>query len=282
MLFGAHVSIQGGLADAVQRALGIGCETVQIFTKSQRQWASRPLADAAVSAFRQACIEAGLQKTVVHASYLINLAAPDRAILEKSRTAMIDEIRRAHALGIPYVVVHSGSHKGEGAAAGLVRLRESVAYVLEQTGDCGETMILLENSAGQGSTLCGDLRELGEVLAVLADEPRLGVCLDTCHLFSAGYDFRSARNYDDLQTLLASLALLEKVRVLHFNDSANPLGSRVDKHEAIGSGAIGAEAFRHWITDPQWQDTPAIVETPGGIENYRREMELFKDMRKPG
>ncbi len=282
MLFGAHVSIQGGLAEAVQRALGIGCETLQIFTKSQRQWAARPLAEGDIRAFRSACEENGLSKTIVHASYLINLAAPDSSILKKSHAALVDEVQRAHALGIPYVVVHSGSHRGEGATKGITRLCESVSLVLEQTSDCAGTMILLENSAGQGSTLCGDLHELGEAIAALSGEKRIGVCLDTCHLFAAGYDFRTERNYDDLQGLLASLGILKKVQVLHFNDSANSLGSRVDKHEAIGSGAIGETAFGHWIADQQWLETPAVVETPGGIENYRREMELFKDMRSTG
>ena len=282
MKLGAHISVQGGVEHAPARAASIGCEALQIFTRNQRQWQAKPLTDSAIAAFHDQMRQFGFAQACVHASYLINLASPKPETLELSLQAMIDEIERAHQLGIPYVIVHSGAHMGEGTERGLERLIASVKTVLHATEHCSGTLLLLENSAGQGTTLGSRLEELQAVQDALAAPERLAFCLDTCHLFAAGYDFTDAESYTRLRDAIAASIGIEAVRVLHFNDSKKPLASRVDKHAAIGQGEIGEAAFGHWVRDAAWEGIFAILETPGGAENYARELRILKAMRRRG
>ncbi len=279
MKLGAHVSIQGGVDAAPDRAKAIGGETFQIFTKSQRQWQAKPLIQEQVSAFREKLGHYCYYLACVHASYLINLASPKEDTLRKSRKAMVDELLRAEELALPYVVVHSGAHMGEGIEQGLKQLMQSIEYVLSETAGRSHAKLLLENSAGQGTTLCAELEQLKTIREAFAGEDRLAFCLDTCHLFAAGYDFTSAEAYQRLKAEIDRQIGIRNVYVLHFNDSKKPPGSRLDQHEKIGHGKIGAQPFSFWIRDLDWDHTIAILETPGGEDNYRRELRLLKGFR---
>lgn len=279
MKLGAHISTRGGVSTAIDRGLEIGCEALQIFTKSQRQWQAKPLDVAEISAFRSGAAAQLGNATCVHASYLINLASPDKDIVERSRRALIDEIYRAAQLQIPYLIVHAGAHTGAGRQDGLQILRDSIACVLQASSDAGQTSLLIENSAGQGTMLASDLRELSSLLESFDGEARLGFCLDTCHLFAAGYDFRTARRYAHLMDRIEQLLGSRRIPILHFNDSAKPIGSRVDKHAALGNGEIGSGPFAFWVQDERWKDSLAILETPGGIVNFARELLMLKGFR---
>ena len=277
MKFGAHVSVRGGVGYAPDRAAEIGCETFQIFTRNQRQWRAKPLDQENIEAFiRKASAYAPL---CAHASYLINLAASNQETLQKSRESMVDEIRRANQLGIQYVVVHSGAHMGLGRERGLKTLIESLEVVFEATRQQESTTLLLENSAGAGTTLAADLSDLSHVQEAMKHHPRLGFCLDTCHLFASGHHFARYDQYQTLRDYIDRTLGIENIPVLHFNDSKKPFASRVDQHEKIGFGRIGVEPFSFWINDPAWHDKIAILETPGGEENYKREIALLKSIR---
>ncbi|RMD97308.1 MAG: deoxyribonuclease IV [Calditrichaeota bacterium] len=279
MKFGAHVSIRGGVENAVERAKSIGCETFQIFSKNQRQWKTRPLPLESINLFKENFTKYRYEDACIHASYLINLASPPCPTLTRSREAMIDEMQRAAHLGIPYVVVHSGAHKGMGTEKGIRQLIESVQYVLQNTQQHASTILLLENSAGQGTTLGASIDELAVVRNAFAGHPRLGFCIDTCHLFAAGYDFLEQAKYEKIGGLLQQKLGIEAIPVLHFNDSARPLGSRVDNHAKLGQGEIGLEPIKYWVRDERWVGALAILETPGGEENYAREIKILKSMR---
>lgn len=280
MKFGAHVSVRGGVELAPDRAVEIGCETFQIFTRNQRQWQARPLPPQAVEQFREKCIRYGLKPLCAHASYLINLASPDPATLERSRQAMVEELERAQVLGIEYVVVHSGAHMGHGIPKGLEALADSVMWVLDRVGGTKTARLLLENSAGAGTTLGSDLGELSQVGEILeAQGYPVGFCLDICHLFAAGYELRDEESYAKTLRHVEETLGSGRVLVLHFNDSKKPLGARVDNHANVGEGEIGEIPFSFWIRDRSWSDRIAILETPGGEDNYRRELLLLKKMR---
>ncbi len=279
MKLGAHVSIQGGVDTAPDRAKAIGGETFQIFTKSQRQWSAKPLDPKQAHAFREKIVENGFSQACVHASYLINLASPKPDILQKSRAAMIDELLRAATLALPYVIVHSGAHMGEGEKSGLKRLAESIEFVLSRATGAERVKLLLENSAGQGTTLGADLAHLHWIREIFSGEERLGFCLDTCHLYAGGYDFETPSAYAALKAEIDQKVGIDRIYVLHFNDSRKPLGSRLDQHENIGKGKIGETPFSYWVTDPDWNHTIAVLETPGGEQNYQRELNLLKQFR---
>ena len=262
-LFGSHLSVAGGLHNAAAKAGGLGFDAVQIFTKSNHRWAAKPLTDAAVTDWKAAVAAAGLRFGCAHASYLINLATPDPELREKSVAALAVELDRADALGLAGVVVHPGSHVGSGEEAGLAAAADAVAEVLQRTagGRCG---LWLENTAGQGTNLGRRVEELGAIFdAVPADlRARLGVCVDTCHAFAAGYDLRDAAAYAAFWEELDDAVGLERVRCLHVNDSKGALGSRLDRHEHLGEGELGDAAFRRLMHDPRWAEVPFILETP--------------------
>lgn len=263
MPFGAHMSIAGGLASAFARGQQVGCETMQIFSKSQRQWTARPLSDEAVAAFKAEQARTGIQPVIVHDSYLINLAAPDDALWEKSIAAVADELARCARLAIPYLVIHPGAHTGSGEATGLARIAAALnRLVAAGVGDA--TMVLLETTAGQGSALGWRFEHLAQLFALVPDHQRLGVCVDTCHVFAAGYDLRSPATYAATFTAFDELIGTERIRCFHLNDSQQPLGSRRDRHTHIGQGQIGLEAFRLLVNDPRFHDVPMIIETPRG------------------
>jgi len=263
MLLGAHMSVSGGVDRSVERAVETGCRTMQIFTKNANQWSAPPLDPAAVTRFREALAASGVAPVVSHDSYLINLASPDPALLRRSRAAFRDELDRAETLGLMGVVTHPGAHVGRGEEEGLERIGGELKRMLADTAAYG-VMILIENTAGQGSSLGWRFEHLAWLIEICEGHPRLGVCLDTCHLHAAGYDMTSDAAFRKTFRDFDSIVGLDRLRVLHMNDSVKPLGSRVDRHTDIGQGTLGPEPFRRVMRSTKFGSIPKILETPKG------------------
>ena len=259
-MFGSHLSIAGGMFKAILAAEKIGFGTVQVFTKNQQQWSAPPLSAEVISAWHAERSRVAFEHVVSHDSYLINLASPDDVLWQKSIDLFIDEVRRCDLLGIPYLVTHPGAHVGSGDEAGLRRVAAGLDRVFVAVPD-SKTLVCLESTAGQGSSLGHRLEHLAEIIAMSKFPERLAVCLDTAHLFAAGYDFRG-RKYAGFMKTVASTIGADRIRVWHLNDSKKDLGSRVDRHDHIGLGKIGVEGFRPIMRDKQWLKTPKILETP--------------------
>ena len=260
-LFGAHFSVAGGPLNAVKECVTHGAETVQIFTKNANQWAGKPITDADASVFRAAVAAAGIRHPTAHDSYLINLATADDALFEKSVAAFADEIRRADQLGLSYLVTHPGAHVGAGEAAGLARVAVGLDDALARAAG-SRVMVLLETTAGQGTCLGATFEHLATILDSVSDPARFGVCLDTCHVFAAGYDLRTPAGFAAVFAEFDAVVGLDQLKLFHVNDSLKPLGSRVDRHAGIGLGEIGPDAFQHLVTDPRFAHLPMILETP--------------------
>ena len=262
---GAHMSIAGGHHKAVRAAHRVGFGTVQVFTKSNNQWRAKPLTDADVSAFRDALAETGVSGPVGHNSYLINMASPDDALWHKSIDAMTLEVERGEALGLTDLVAHPGAHVGSGEEAGLARISLALDEVHRRTP--GVAMrIALEATAGQGTNLGHRFEHLGTIIDRVATPERLGVCIDTCHIFAAGYPLATPDDYHGTIAALDSAVGIGQVTVWHVNDSLRELGSRVDRHAGIGEGRIGLAAFGHLLNDSRFHALPMILETPKGDE----------------
>lgn len=258
---GSHLSIAGGLYNAVDGARRLGLQTVQVFVKNQRQWAAPPLTDDDVQAWRSRCAAAPFGPVVAHASYLINLASADEALRLRSRDAFADELLRCSQLGIPYLVVHPGAAVGQPRDAAVA----NVSRALDEIFDANPritAMPLLETTAGQGSTLGRTAEELGAMIAGARHADRLGVCVDTCHVFAAGYDIRDRAEYEKLLESAERAFGIARIRVIHLNDSKGACGSHFDRHEHIGLGQIGDDGFRHVLSDPRIARLPMILETP--------------------
>ncbi len=259
--FGAHMPTAGGLHNAIHTGRDVGCELVQIFTKSPQQWKAREITDEHAQAFIDAQRETGIRCLAAHDTYLINPAAADPEMLQKSREALADELVRSSRLQIPYVVMHQGSQGAAELDDALGRLIDSVKFALDHAPNDG-SILLLETTAGQGKCLGSRFEEIARVLEAVNAGERLGVCLDTCHIFAAGYDIRTPESYAAVMEEFDRLIGLHHVRVIHANDSKKELGSRVDRHDAIGRGCIGPDAFRLLLTDPRLAGAPVILETP--------------------
>ena len=258
------MSIAGGLPRAVERARAAHCDTLQVFTKSSGQWRARPLPDDEIAEFRRLSEELDVRPVIAHASYLINLAAPDDTLRRRSGAALGDELDRAEALGLLGVVLHPGSYTTTTEEEGLARIANGIAGVLAARPD-QQTLLLLEHTAGQGTNLGHTFEQLGTIIPEVeraGTATRIGVCLDTCHLLAAGYDLGSDAGYADTMRQLDACVGLDRLRALHLNDSKTPLGSRVDRHTHIGSGHVGLSAFRRLLTDPRLEALPMVLETP--------------------
>jgi deoxyribonuclease-4 len=266
MPIGAHMSVAGGLDLAVARGKAVGCEVAQVFTKNSNQWAAKPLAADEIARFKRAQAEAGLPVLLAHDSYLINLCAPEGDLLARSEAAFREELERCEALGIPYLVTHPGAHTGAGEEEGLRRMATALDRLHGATRGF-RAKVLLENTAGQGSCVGYRFEHLARLLALVREPERLGVCLDTCHLFAAGYDIRTPEGYRAVMDEFDHAVGLDRVRAFHLNDSKKGLGARVDRHEHIGRGEIGLEAFRALLDDPRVKDRPMVLETAKGEEN---------------
>lgn len=263
-LLGAHISTAGGVDKAVERALGIGCTAAQIFVKNNMQWfAASPFADPEVKAFREAAGQLG--SIFGHSGYMINLAATNPEFLAKSRKALAEELVRADQLGLPFLVLHPGAHLGAGEEAGLAKVVESLDAMWPGIPEV-KTRVALETTAGQGSCLGCEFEHLAAILAQVREPDRLRICIDTAHLFAAGYDLSTTAGakkvFADFDRIIGN----EWLVALHLNDSKVPLGSRVDRHEHIGKGKIGLEGFRYIMSAPQFRKIPKVLETPKGKE----------------
>ena len=280
MWLGAHIGIAEGLPDAAVTGRRIGCEAIQIFSKSPQMWGAAPIDPTNAEAFREAVEREGLHTSAVHQSYLPNLASPKKALLTRSRKAFVDELRRAELLGIPALIFHPGAHTGSGPEVGLRTIVESIDWAIGQTP--GMTCrALLENAAGQGTTLGSTLEELAWVLDQVSDRERVGVTIDTCHLFASGVDFRTDELYAALVARVEATVRLRSVRAFHLNDSKGPLGCKLDRHENIGKGELGVEGFRRIVNDARWESTPGYLETPMGEDEYgayERDLALLRSL----
>ena len=278
LLIGAHVSISGGLHKAFPLAADIGCTAMQIFTKNASQWNAKPLQDKEIQQFKAAWEASGIRMVVAHDSYLINLASPDGELLEKSRSAMRIEVERCEQLGIPYLVMHPGSHVGSGEEAGLRRVAESFDAIHRQTAGF-QAKILVETTAGQGTNLGWQFEQIARIFEHVAQPERLGVCFDTCHAFAAGYDIRTEAAYRQTMAEFDRIIGLARLNAIHVNDSVKPLGCRVDRHEAIGKEHIGLDGFRWLMNDPRLADIPKILETPKGGDPVASDQENLSKLR---
>lgn len=263
MRLGAQISAAGGVFKAFERAEAVGCETFMVYTKSNRQWNAKPLTEKDIAKYeeeRDAYAES-IFPMVVHAAYLINLASPDPAIWQKSADAIRDEIERAEAFGVEYLVMHPGSHMSASIEEGMDNIVRALRQVLAETPGY-HVRVCLENMAGQGTNLGYTFEQLAYILTETDVPERMGVCFDTCHVFAAGYDIRSAEAYTETMDTFNRVVGLDQIRCFHFNDSKYPLDSRRDRHEHIGQGYLGTEAFANFVNDPRWADHPAHLETP--------------------
>ncbi|MBI3923065.1 MAG: deoxyribonuclease IV [Armatimonadetes bacterium] len=277
-LLGAHIPTAGGLFKAPERGKEIGCEAIQLFTKSPNQWSAKPLADEDVVKYRASLKASGIKPVVAHDAYLINLAAPDKSNLKKSRDAFLDELRRCELADIPYLVTHLGSHLGTGEEQGLKRLSESLRWVLGKTKGFKVT-ILLETTAGQGTGLGYRFEHLRTVMDAVESPDRVGVCLDTCHIFAAGYDIRDKTSYRKTMKEFGAVVGFKSLRCIHANDAKKPLGSRVDRHEHIGQGEIGLEGFRLLVNDPKLRKLPMLLETPEAETMHEVNLRTLRSLR---
>jgi deoxyribonuclease-4 len=263
MKFGSHMSISGGLYKAFDQGVRAGCDTIQIFSKNQQQWRAKPLTDEDIAKYRAEQERTGLGPVVVHDSYLINLAAPGDELWEKSIAAFADELDRCAALGIPYLVTHPGAHVGSGDEAGLARVAAAINRIFAEGHGAGVT-ILLETTAGQGTSLGWRFEHLAALIAGIENRAQVGVCVDTCHILAAGYDIRTAEAYAATFAEFDRVVGCDRIRAFHVNDSQKDLGSRVDRHAHIGEGFVGLEGFRALVNDVRFAELPAILETPKG------------------
>jgi deoxyribonuclease IV len=259
------MSIAGGCDRAVRAAHAIGFQTVQLFTKNNSQWRAPALTAAHQADFRAALAETGIVEPVVH-SYLINLSSPDDALWKKSIDAMTVEVERCEALGVNDLVTHPGAHVGQGEEAGLLRIAAALDEIHRRTRGT-PVRIDLETTAGQGTCLGHRFEHLGAILDRVAEPERLGICLDSCHIFAAGYSLANVDEYDETMDALDRAVGVSRVRVWHLNDSRRERGSRVDRHAGIGRGHLGLEPFRRILRDARFQSVPMILETPKGMED---------------
>ncbi len=262
-LLGAHMSIAGGLYRAPLRAREIGCQAIQIFSRNRNRWKSKKLSLREIDLFHKACEETDIKAVAVHNSYLINLASTRAHVFEKSFLALLQELERAELLGVPYLVIHPGAHVGGGEEQGLRQIAGALNRVFEQRRD-DRVKILLETTAGQGTSLGYRLEHLAQVTEMTEHRDRLGVCLDTCHVFAAGYDFRTAKTYRKFLREFDRIVGLDRLGLFHINDSKNGLGSRIDRHEHPGAGFIGLKGFSFFLNDPRFAQLPFLLETPKG------------------
>jgi deoxyribonuclease-4 len=259
-LLGAHTSTSGGVLQAVVRAQACGFTAAQIFVKNNKQWFAPPLAPSEIEEFRAARQASGIF-FFAHNSYLVNLGSQDAEMFSTSVKSMTAELERAEALGLPFIVMHPGSHGGAGEEAGLRRITEGLDQIVRNTSGF-HCRMALEVTAGQGKALGYRLKHLSWLMENVSNEKRFGTCLDTAHLYAAGYNVRTREGYEETMAEVKKLLGLKRVLGLHLNDSKVPLGKRVDRHEHLGLGEIGLDCFKWIVQDPRWASTPKVLETP--------------------
>ena len=265
LLLGAHMSVSGGIHRAFERGSSIGCTTMQVFTKNSNQWEGKPLGEEDIQNYKTAAAKSSIVQVVAHAAYLINLCALTEDLLLKSRRALEDELRRCETLGLLGLVFHPGAHRGAGEEAGIERIADSVNSVHRRTRGF-RTLTILETTAGQGTALGYRFGQLRDIISLVKEQGRMAVCIDTCHLFAAGYPIDTELGWNETIQELDEAVGLPRVVVVHVNDSKRERGSRVDRHEHIGRGFIGKEGFKNLLRDERFTSHPMILETPKDFE----------------
>ncbi len=275
---GAHMSVSGGLHKAIERIMQVNGRALQIFTRNQRQWKAAPVTDGEAALFAEACAHWGAHFVASHASYLINLGSPDEQAAARSVTALAEELVRAESLHIPCVVLHPGAHMGRGTEAGCERVAERLAQAAAMSGT-SDVRILLENTAGQGTSLGADIAELGRIIKACPND-RVGMCLDTAHAHAAGYDLAGAEGHAALMEAIACHVGMDRLSFIHLNDSKTPSGSRVDRHAHIGDGHIGRAGFARLLHEPLLRVLPMVLETPKdeSLKDDRRNLALLREL----
>lgn len=277
ILLGAHMSISGGLHKAAQRAKAIGCTTMQIFTKNNKAWFGKKLQKEEINLFKQAVKEAGLSKIMVHTSYLINIGSSRPEVEKKSIVALKHELHRCEELNIPYLVLHPGSHLGAGEEKCIKKVAKNLAAVLHDA--TGETMILLETMSGQGTNIGYTFEQLRQIYDLCTQHKHLGICLDTCHIFAAGYDFSTTESYKAMWQKFKKIIGMRKLKAIHLNDSLEPFGSKKDRHANIGKGEIPRKTFALIMNDKSLAAIPKVLETPAERDTtYQHEIQLLRKM----
>jgi deoxyribonuclease IV len=261
MLLGAHMSISGGIYNALLEGEKLGCTTIQVFTKSSNQWRAKELGDEELARYHAEQKRTGISPVVAHDSYLINLGSPDPTLLAKSREAFRIEMERCEKLKIPYLVTHPGAHMGQGEEEGLKKIASSLDWLFENTDDL-KVRVAIESTAGQGTSLGHTFEQLAQIIEFSAHPDRIKVCVDTCHLFAAGYDISNEDGYEKTISEFNRIIGLKCLVAIHVNDSKKGLGSRVDRHEHIGKGMIGEKAFGFIMRDKRFEKIPKLLETP--------------------
>lgn len=260
MLLGAHMPVAGGLESAAKFGQAVGCSAIQIFTKSNRQWAAKAITDTEADQFKAAIKACNINYVMVHACYLINICSPETDILHKSTTALATELKRCSQLGIRDLVLHPGARKTAELSSTIKQAAAAINLALSQSPQ--DTRILLETMAGQGSSVGSNFEELAQILALVRDQDRVGICLDTCHIFASGLNFDTIKDYEQLWRDFDKTIGRSKLGAIHLNDSQKGLGSKVDRHENIGKGKIGISGFEYLMNDPLLINLPKIMETP--------------------
>ena len=281
LLIGAHMSISGGVFNSLLFGEELGCTTIQIFTKNNNQWKAKEITPEDVKKFFENQKKTEISPVVGHTGYLINLASPKENVYNQSRESILVELKRAELLGLPYLVMHPGSHLGSGEKDGIKKIARSIDWLHRKTKGF-KVKILLETTAGQGSAIGYRFDHLAEIIEWVKDSKRLGVCYDTCHTFAAGYDIRTKGAYEATFKEFDKVVGLSRLKVIHVNDSLKDLGSRVDRHQHIGEGKIGLAGFRLLMNDKRWEKIPKILETPKEGKTARdiKNLSLLKSLVK--
>lgn len=276
-MFGAHMSISGGFDKALERGGEINCQTIQIFTKNSNQWKAKEITEKDITTYQNLFNKLQITPVVAHDSYLINLASPDPDLHKKSLEAFFLEMVRCEKLKIPYLVFHPGAHIGSGEKAGLKKVAQSINLLLKR-GKGFKVSLLIETTAGQGTNLGYKFEHIGEIIKMVKQKKYVGVCLDTCHIFAAGYDITTKKGYKKTFKAFHQIIGIDKIKVIHINDSKKELGSRVDRHEHIGKGYMGLEPFRFLVNDKKFTSIPKILETPKGPD-MKEDVENLKVLK---
>ncbi len=277
VLLGAHVSVAGGIHNAFERGMSIGCTTMQVFVKNASQWSAKPATDDDVQRYKTAAANARITPVLAHAAYLINLCAKSPAVRERSVGALADELQRCSRFSITALVFHPGAHTGTGEEEGIRCIAESINRVHERTPDC-RVLTTLETTAGQGSSIGYRFEQLRAIIDRVEQTERMAVCLDTCHVFAAGYPIHTPEGYEDTFRQFDDIIGLSRLAVIHVNDSKKAFQSRVDRHAHIGKGAIGIEGFRLLMNDPRFARVPKVIETEKG-EDMHEDLQNLNTLR---
>lgn len=279
LCLGAHMSIAGGIPLAVERASRVGCRALQIFVKNASQWKGKVLSENEVHDFQTARRSSHLLHVVAHDSYLINLASPEEQLWERSIESLLDELDRSERLGLSHLVTHPGAHRQMGEEWGVGRIAEAINQIHDRVGDWS-VQIALETTAGQGTSIGCRFEHLRDIISRCNYPEKVAVCMDTCHIFAAGYDIRAEKDYLRTMRQFDRIVGIEKLKIFHLNDSKRDLGSRVDRHDHIGKGKIGVSGFRWIVNDPRFAGIPKILETPKGkeLKEDRRNLKLLRSL----